>query len=382
MEKSNTPMETSAASSWLSELEIDEDYNFFPELDFDVVDEEDFLSHELIASDDLQGKATLQDQSLSAECNSKTIISNNSCTDEITSFEEMLRSFNDESFSPKLSSSSSVLSFKPHQILSFDNSDSLSSSPPNNSSRFYGLKNTLNQTQDMEVSLPFKTTPNNNNNNTNNNNSDSLKTQNSEAKSSSTLGKRSPSHAQDHIIAERKRREKISQSFIALAALVPGLKKMDKASVLGDSIKYVKELKERLAVLEEECKKTKALPPMAILNKQADSELCEESIVAAASSYGKGDDTESSSLPLPQVEARECGQELFLRFHCRKEEDILVRIFSEIQSLRLMVLNSSVLSFGDSILDITIIVQAGEGYSLTLNEVVKNLRMATLKFMS
>ncbi|MED6159123.1 hypothetical protein PIB30_039445 [Stylosanthes scabra] len=370
-------------------LEIDEDYNFFPELDFDVVGQEDFLSHELIASDDLQGKATLKDQSLSGECNSKTM--SNSCTDEITSFEEMLRSFNDESFSPKLSSSSSVLSFKSHQILSFDNSDSLSSSPPNNSSQFYGLKNTLNQNQEMEVSLPFQTTPNNNNNNNNNNNIDSLKTQNWEAKSSSTLGKRSPSHAQDHIIAERKRREKISQSFIALAALIPGLKKMDKASVLGDSIKYVKELKERLAVLEQECNKAKTLTNPI---RRSDTESCEDqSIDAAASSYGKGNnnnnnnnnnnDSESSSLPsLPQVEARECGQELLLRIHCFKEEDILVKIFSHIQSLRLMVLNSSVLSFGDSILDITIVVQAGEGYSLTLNEVVKNLRMATLKFIS
>ena len=37
---------------------------------------------------------------------------------------------------------------------------------------------------------------------------------------------RSPSHAQDHILAERKRREKLSQRFIALSAIVPGLKKV------------------------------------------------------------------------------------------------------------------------------------------------------------
>ncbi|KAK1316994.1 Transcription factor bHLH25 [Acorus calamus] len=35
-----------------------------------------------------------------------------------------------------------------------------------------------------------------------------------------------PSHTQaDHIIAERKRREKLSQRFIALSAIIPGLKK-------------------------------------------------------------------------------------------------------------------------------------------------------------
>lgn len=37
---------------------------------------------------------------------------------------------------------------------------------------------------------------------------------------------RSPSQAQDHVIAERKRREKLSQRFIALSAVVPGLKKV------------------------------------------------------------------------------------------------------------------------------------------------------------
>lgn len=36
---------------------------------------------------------------------------------------------------------------------------------------------------------------------------------------------RTPSSAQDHILAERKRREKLSQRFIALSAIVPGLKR-------------------------------------------------------------------------------------------------------------------------------------------------------------
>ncbi|GLT54994.1 hypothetical protein SLA2020_281520 [Shorea laevis] len=36
---------------------------------------------------------------------------------------------------------------------------------------------------------------------------------------------RTPPNAQDHIIAEGKRREKLSQRFIALFAIVPGLEK-------------------------------------------------------------------------------------------------------------------------------------------------------------
>jgi len=37
---------------------------------------------------------------------------------------------------------------------------------------------------------------------------------------------KSAGHTQDHIMAERKRREKLSQRFIALSAIVPGLKKV------------------------------------------------------------------------------------------------------------------------------------------------------------
>ncbi|KAI3462637.1 hypothetical protein Pfo_019300 [Paulownia fortunei] len=44
---------------------------------------------------------------------------------------------------------------------------------------------------------------------------------------------RPPSQTYDHIIAERKRREQLSQRFVALSTIVPGLKKMDKTSVLG-----------------------------------------------------------------------------------------------------------------------------------------------------
>lgn len=45
-----------------------------------------------------------------------------------------------------------------------------------------------------------------------------------EAKNIETRSKQSLAH--DHIVAERKRREKLSQRFIALSALVPNLKKV------------------------------------------------------------------------------------------------------------------------------------------------------------
>ncbi|GAB2296551.1 hypothetical protein Dimus_030662 [Dionaea muscipula] len=50
----------------------------------------------------------------------------------------------------------------------------------------------------------------------------------------------------NHVEAERQRREKLNQRFYALRAVVPNVSKMDKASLLGDAIHYINELKSKL----------------------------------------------------------------------------------------------------------------------------------------
>ena len=51
------------------------------------------------------------------------------------------------------------------------------------------------------------------------------------AKRSSSAAPRTPSQAMDHVVAERKRRENLSQLFISLSKVVPGLKKVGFCSV-------------------------------------------------------------------------------------------------------------------------------------------------------
>lgn len=50
----------------------------------------------------------------------------------------------------------------------------------------------------------------------------------------------------NHVEAERQRREKLNQRFYSLRAVVPNVSKMDKASLLGDAISYIDELKTKL----------------------------------------------------------------------------------------------------------------------------------------
>nr|WKV22687.1 bHLH19 [Bupleurum chinense] len=54
----------------------------------------------------------------------------------------------------------------------------------------------------------------------------------------------------NHVLAERRRREKLNERFIILRSLVPFVTKMDKASILGDTIEYVKQLCKKIRDLE------------------------------------------------------------------------------------------------------------------------------------
>ena len=59
-------------------------------------------------------------------------------------------------------------------------------------------------------------------------------------------------NAQDHIIAERKRREKISQKFIALSALLPDLKKVYIVfilNIINSQINFIVDLLNKLMIL-------------------------------------------------------------------------------------------------------------------------------------
>ncbi|KAF5477772.1 hypothetical protein F2P56_004386 [Juglans regia] len=56
----------------------------------------------------------------------------------------------------------------------------------------------------------------------------------------------------NHVEAERQRREKLNQRFYSLRAVVPNVSKMDKASLLGDAILYINELKGKLQSTESD----------------------------------------------------------------------------------------------------------------------------------
>ncbi|MED6122276.1 hypothetical protein PIB30_038292 [Stylosanthes scabra] len=352
-----------SATKWLSDLEMDE-YDLFSECHLKNLldDDEDnqFLSHELLMSavqEEGEGDFELHQQPVFSrnyeqtcfeERPSKQLRTTNTTT-SITSSSSSITAHPQNLPSNSSSSSSPITS----QILSFENSyNSSSPSPPLISTHLYGFEFDVVTTNNNKVSLQQPQAGNNT----------KKMEQTRKPQSQGSNSKRQGAQTQDHIMAERKRREKLSQSLIALAALIPGLKKMDKASVLGDAIKYVKELKERLKVLEEEEEQNKVdsvlivkKPHLMSSSSDDDSSSCDnESSLEAAAAH---------------VEARVAAKEkeVLLRIHCKKQKGIYVKLLSEIQRLHLFVVHSSVLPFGDSVLDITIVAQVWRSDNIIKN---------------
>ena len=125
---------------------------------------------------------------------------------------------------------------------------------------------------------------------------------------------------------------------------------MDKASVLGDAIKYMKQLQEKVKTLEEQTRK-----------ENMESVVFVKKIRLCADSGNSSSDGNFSSVPfnepLPEIEARFCDKNVLIRIHCEKRKGILEKTIAEMEKLHLTVANSSCLTFGNSVLDVTIIAK-------------------------
>ncbi|OIV94452.1 hypothetical protein TanjilG_25514 [Lupinus angustifolius] len=145
----------------------------------------------------------------------------------------------------------------------------------------------------------------------------------------------------NHVEAERQRREKLNQRFYALRAVVPNVSKMDKASLLGDAISYITELKSKLQNLESDkdglkkqldtvkkelektTKDSDALPPL-------DKEL------KMLNSVGSG------KLIDLDIDVKIIGWDAMVRIQCSKKNHPAARLMAALMELDLDVHHASV----------------------------------------
>ncbi|XP_020218430.1 transcription factor bHLH18 [Cajanus cajan] len=256
----------------------------------------------------------------------------NSSTNSSVSIEEATTSLRGRSGTLKSNSSNSIKSFKTScatYLLSFDNSSAepITHIEPSPKGLGLGCSNKRTAVKELE-----------------------------EWKPQPKKKIRRSSDSQHHIIAERKRRQELTGSIIALSAIIPGLKKMDKAYVLGEAINYTKQLQERVKELE---------------NQNKDKRVDSATLVRKSQSNDNG---ETNTESLFEVEVRVLDEEVFIGIHCEKQKDTVFKIHALLGKLHLSVNTSSVLPFGSSTLVINIIAQMDEGYKMTMDELVKKLR--------
>ncbi|CAL0308806.1 unnamed protein product [Lupinus luteus] len=156
----------------------------------------------------------------------------------------------------------------------------------------------------------------------------------------------------------RRRNQEFSERLLALSDTIPGLnKRMDNTSILDKASNYVKQLQQRVRELEQ-------------VESKSGTSSCTE---VKSYYYYEGNDN-----IIPEIRVRVLHKEVLIIIHCEKQKGIMVKIMSHLENLHLSIVNSSVLPFGKSTLDITIIAQMGDRYKRTIDEVVKSLRLVIL----
>ncbi|KAK6120409.1 hypothetical protein DH2020_045889 [Rehmannia glutinosa] len=131
-----------------------------------------------------------------------------------------------------------------------------------------------------------------------------------------------------HMISERRRREKLNESFQVLRSLIPSGSKKDKASVLNSTTEYLSSLKSQVAELS---KKNQMLESKLYSVRR--SEDSEDQIVGSNSSVDQGVIVEIAQVSSSTSEARF----LDLRVNVRGENsmlDLIIRIMELLKQQR------------------------------------------------
>ena len=128
--------------------------------------------------------------------------------------------------------------------------------------------------------------------------------------------------------------------------------------MLGDAIKYVKTLEEKLKTLEEKLPKKRMRSQSS--KKQSPpptgSSPTQSSKAAAKQQLGEEvvDEDDGSQ---PEIEARKIDKNVLIRMHCEKRKSLLVKSLAELEKLKLTIMNANILSFSATTVDFTCAAQ-------------------------
>ncbi|XP_044346018.1 transcription factor bHLH19-like [Triticum aestivum] len=161
--------------------------------------------------------------------------------------------------------------------------------------------------------------------------------------------------AQDHIMAERKRREKTNQRFIELSAVIPGLKKMDKVTILSNATSYVKQLQEKVKSLEVAGGSHRSVETV-VLVREPRRHAAPNGDEGSSLFYSAA---RTWSQRQPEIEAKLSENKVMLRIHCEiNGKGVVARVLAELEEFHLCIVSNNVMPFTESTVIITIVAKA------------------------
>ncbi|KAE8730862.1 Transcription factor MYC2 [Hibiscus syriacus] len=151
----------------------------------------------------------------------------------------------------------------------------------------------------------------------------------------------------NHVEAERQRREKLNQRFYALRAVVPNVSKMDKASLLGDAISYIKELSTKVQNADSEkfeLKKQLEATKKELANKDSSQLMCNKLVEL-------------------EIEVKIIGLDAMIQVQCKRKNHPAARLMTALKELDLHVQHASVTVVNDLMIQQATVKMANRFYT-------------------
>lgn len=168
-----------------------------------------------------------------------------------------------------------------------------------------------------------------------------------------------------NLMAERRRRKKLNDRLYMLRSVVPKISKMDRASILGDAIDYLKELLQRINDLHNELEST---PPGSLLQPSASFHPLTPTLPTLPCRVKEELCPSSLSSPNTQparveVRVRE-GRAVNIHMFCSRKPGLLLSIMRALDNLGLDIQQAVISCFNGFALDVFRAEQSKEGQEI------------------